>query len=469
MRYKRKKASVKSNNQTNRIFFGNILIAAVFVFGLLAAGGYIRIHEAVYDQDLSEGVRVDGIDVSRMTYEDARQVVVSNARQVLDGVSLTLLCAGETAEFGAEEMGVSFDAEKVLYEAYSYDKNRGDSYAERYDKKVTLSQGMDFKTEFSVDRAALRETLAKYAARYYLPAINATAAFDKESGAFSYTTEQNGYQIDVDALTDLVEAKLLAGDYSAVDVEREALAPTVTVESLKEYTTRIASYETIAVFNENRNANIQLMCEALNGVELQPGDILSLNTLTGERTPEKGYMPAPAIIHGVLVDDVGGGVCQLAGTFYNAALLANLGIVERVRHTFPSSYLPIGQDSTINWDNKDLKIQNTTEHTVYIRAQFIDQKVIVEIYGQPVPDGITIKVQNDIIEEIKPSKPEIRYTNELLVGMSKVLRNAQSGYKVRVYRIYLQNGVEISREQISWDNYPALNKIILMGSNTYEK
>jgi vancomycin resistance protein YoaR len=372
---------------------------------------------------------------------------------------------GETQELDADALGLSYDVAGALEQAYQYNKQAADTVEQRFNKTAYLSRGADFEPKMEIDQARLRDSLAQYAAGYDQSPTDATAAFDPDTETFSYTPEQPGSRINVDRLMSDVLAAVNAGE-QVVTAIGEAVPPAVTVAELKQNTVLVAVFETVADFNPNRNVNIALITAAVNGSEIKPGDTLSINGLVGQRTEAKGYKPASAISDGILVDEVGGGICQLAGTLYNAALLADLDIVERTRHTWPSAYLPIGQDSTLTWDKKDLKVQNPTDYSVYVSARFRDQKVTVKIYGQPLEDGVTIKVQNNIIKELEPGKTEVRYTNELPVGKTQTVRKARTGYRVEVYRIFYRNGVEISREKVSEDNYPALSKIVLKGRST---
>ena len=133
--------------------------------------------------------------------------------------------------------------------------------------------------------------------------------------------------------------------------------------------------------NENRNENLRLACSKLNGLILQPGETLSYNELLGKRTTEAGYKPAPAYSGTELVDEVGGGICQVSSTLYLSALFAELHIVERRNHGYPASYIPLGLDATVNWGTTDLKLRNDYELPVKILAEASDGYVKVKIMG----------------------------------------------------------------------------------------
>ncbi len=138
--------------------------------------------------------------------------------------------------------------------------------------------------------------------------------------------------------------------------------------------------------NEKRNNNLRLACATLNGVVLQPGEILSYNETLGERTKERGYLPAPAYSGTNLVDTPGGGICQVSSTLYLSAMYAELEIVDRVSHGYPASYIPIGLDATVSWGKPDLKIQNNRDYPIKIVAEECDGFVRVWIMGTETRD-----------------------------------------------------------------------------------
>ena len=133
--------------------------------------------------------------------------------------------------------------------------------------------------------------------------------------------------------------------------------------------------------NENRNENLRLACEKLNELILQPGQTLSYNETLGKRTREAGYLPAPAYSGTELVDEVGGGICQVSSTLYLSSLFAELTVVERRNHGFPASYIPLGLDATVNWGTTDLKLRNDYDLPVKILAEVSDGFVKIRIMG----------------------------------------------------------------------------------------
>lgn len=460
----------KLKKYIDKVFIRSTVLVTITVLGLLFFCGYVGLDSIAQDENVAVGVHIDGTDLSGMTFEQAQEKVNADSQSFLKNVQITLDYSGETAVLGAEDLGVSLNQKEILDKAYYYNKDENDTDEQRFNKTIELSRGMDFNTDIVIDENKLRLTVEQYAAKYDEAAVDATAAFNKDTGAFTYTQEKEGRKINTDALVSAITDKLERRDFSAIEVTSDIAYPQVKQSELKENTALIAGCETIADNNEDRDINIGTICKVIDGIEIKPGEIFSVNSVAGQRTEAKGYKAAPAIADGILVEQVGGGICQLAGTLYNAALKADMDIVERVRHTWSSDYLPIGQDSTLNWDDKDLKIKNTSDYSIFISAKFENQHVKVNLYGQPLEDGVAIKVQNEIVEELKPGKTEVRYTSGLPDGTVQTVRKPRTGYKVNVYRIYLKGGTETDRELVSSDVYPPLNKIILVGNkNTPDK
>lgn len=140
-------------------------------------------------------------------------------------------------------------------------------------------------------------------------------------------------------------------------------------------------YETRHTNDQNRNTNLQIQCDALNGLILQPGETFSMNGVLGERTAEKGYKPAPAYSGNRLVKDLGGGVCQGTTTLYNCVLLADLEVVFRACHGVKVGYVPLGLDAAVNFLTTDFQFRNNFNFPIQLRAWMEDEHIKMQILG----------------------------------------------------------------------------------------
>lgn len=193
---------------------------------------------------------------------------------------------------------------------------------------------------------------------------------------------QHGYEFDLD------EAKAQWADVSyggELTIQLHYTAPQTADEDAY-FQDVLGHCETPHSDNENRNANLRKACELLDGTILQPGQELSYNQALGERTKEKGWLPAPAYSGTKLVDSPGGGICQVSSTLYLASVYAEMTIVERRNHGYPVSYIPLGMDATVSWGFTDLKIRNDSPLPVKIHAEESDGYVRVSILGTETRD-----------------------------------------------------------------------------------
>jgi len=180
-----------------------------------------------------------------------------------------------------------------------------------------------------------------------------------------------------------MRAALLRGGPQDIVVPTKTEYPRVTAEMLSEIKeNRIGSYVTYyPEGNRERTHNIKLAAEAIDNQVLFPGERFSFNQVVGERTKEKGYLRAPVIIKGEFTEDVGGGICQVSSTLYNAVNIRGIAIIERYAHSREVTYVPPGKDATVSWNGPDFVFQNTYNQPVLILAAAQHGKVSISIFS----------------------------------------------------------------------------------------
>lgn len=410
-----------------------------------------------------EGISINGVAVGGMTMEQAAEKIGEGDTASQGEFAVVIQSGDKRWRISSAEVPLKFDTQDVLERAWAL--GRSGSLHERDELIARIkANGVSFTTSMGYDKEKVRELTDIVASRLSVEATDAKLyAFEVATRTFSFTSEAQGYQVDADKLYRDVVAALDAGNYDAVITpEGSVTYPTITKEALASRVGLIASYTTETTKDKNRNTNIRLSAEAINGKVVLPGETLSFNQCTGERTSEKGYREAGAIAGGVLIDATGGGVCQTSSTLFNAVVRADLEIIERSEHSWPSTYVPKGEDAAVDWPRLDFVFKNNRETPVFIIADYADQKITVSVYGQLLEPGVTIDLSSDLIRTITPSD-EVLYVQDptLPMGTSKAGRKKRTGYVVDTYKVYYKDGVETSRELLWRTTYQASQKEIL--------
>ncbi len=215
--------------------------------------------------------------------------------------------------------------------------------------------------------------------------------------------------------------------------------------------------------NKDRTTNLRIACQKINNKVVLPGDTFSYNKTLGERTVAAGYKNAKVYENGEVVDGIGGGICQISSTLYNAVLMANMKVTERRNHQFVTSYVPAGRDATVVYGLTDFKFKNTRTYAIKIKASISNGIATVSIYGIKEENEYTTSFETKTISTIPFT---VKYVDDatLSSGKEKIKQKGANGLISETYMIKSLNGKVISRELLSRDTYSAMQKIILRGT-----
>lgn len=265
----------------------------------------------------------------------------------------------------------------------------------------------------------------------------------------------------------LEEAKnLLAEEKDEYIIPLKITNPSVTIKDFgdKAFTDRLSRYTTrFDESNKNRATNINLASEKINELVLLPGEVFSYNKAVGARTISSGYKEAPIYINGTVADGVGGGICQLSSTLYNAILLANLEVVERRNHYFITSYVPASLDATVSYGSIDFKFRNSRNYPIKIVCNSSNGVCSVEIYGIKEDVEYEVVIQSDITETI-PFETKYKDTSSLPIGTENIVVKGTNGYKSEAYKILKLDGKVVSKTLLSKDSYHSMAREIERGT-----
>ena len=317
----------------------------------------------------------------------------------------------------------------------------------------------------------------------------AVAVSSSAEPEFTFNEGVDGYMLDEDALYQNIASLLSAGQLKAtLEPELEYTKPQMTIDDVKAHTKPVSSFQTSfggsrAARDEKRVGNIQKACTLLNGMKVENGTEFNFNAYIGPRTEAGGWPLAPGIVNGNQYEDQpGGGICQVSTTMYNALLCAGasmqrgstledilsqnikgISITERKHHSWPSSYVDTGLDSTVTGtveSGKSLNFVNNTGYPVYVFA-YCDQvnyTVTVYVYGNPLEEGVTYKTRGVIDEVIEPGETIINYDTTKPATYNEVTIKARKGYKATAYRDKYVNGelVPDATEKLYSETYNAV-------------
>ena len=290
---------------------------------------------------------------------------------------------------------------------------------------------------------------------------------NEETGKTEVHTEVNG----VDFAITIEEAEeILAENKDEYVIPLNITVPENTLEDLGEeaFPDELGTYTTrYDPSNKNRSNNIAISAEKIDGTIIMPGETFSYNKIVGERTIAAGYKEAGAYAGGRVVQDVGGGICQTSSTLYNAALYANLEIVDRSNHQFLTSYVSAGRDATVAWGSIDFQFKNNRTYPIKIEATAKNGVCTMSIYGIKEETEYEVVIQSVVLSYI-PYTTKYENDDTLAEGEEVVEQSGYTGCTSEAYKILKLNGEVVSKTLLSKDTYDPMTRIIRRGTKKEE-
>jgi vancomycin resistance protein YoaR len=263
---------------------------------------------------------------------------------------------------------------------------------------------------------------------------------------------QPGLELDVDAAAKAILAAALSPTDRVARLTVETAKPERSTREARAMgiTGRVAGYTTYYGGDANRIHNVQLVAKLVDGATIAPGATFSFNGTTGDRSADKGFLEAPVIINGELQTGLGGGVCQVSTTVFNAAFEAGLPIVSRTNHALYISHYPQGRDATVNYPDIDLKFTNDTGHWLLLRTFVGASALTVKLYG--TPQGRRIEADTAPLEETGPPTTKQIPDPAIWAGTKILEESGQPSRKTSVTRrVYSRKGKLLS--ETTWSSY----------------
>ena len=424
-----------------------------------------------------QGVVIDGIDVGGMTKAEAIQAVSATLPAVPMHVDIRLDLTTKIIPVDFSDVGFAYNTEEIVEQAFNSHRPANDTdmnaLIECYNSVQQLKNTPEtYETAYTVKIEGVSQKVHAVLDPLYADMALVTDAkiegFDDEEHTFIVTPEKIGYEMDIEGTATAVKTLFDSKTYTGlVKVPMTVKQPTITQKMIDEEFGLIGEEYTTTSGNNNRNNNIRQACENMNGTILEPGETFSFNEVVGQRTAENGFKEATVILGGQYEQGLGGGICQVSTTLYNAVMKSNLEVVERNGHAWPSDYIAYGLDATVDWPNLDFKFKNDSDSQIVVVAYWdsSDNRIHCEIYGHKLPDGKYIELDTETVSTVSPGANEYVEDRELPVGQTKTVRAAHTGMTVKVYKVwYDKDGNEIDRYEYQTTTYRAYGTRIAVGT-----
>lgn len=436
------------------------LIAATFSYTAMSVG-------ASPSDVITPGVYIQGRELSGLGQAQAQKELASLNSEI-GALKLKLVYGGLTKTITPAEAGISLDIQAMLGPALEAG-HQGNLMRKMLQQRRIRESGLEVPLVFVVDQKKLDKLFDGIAEEINAKPVNAELKINSDD-TVSVVPGKEGMAVERQSALKEMQRAISSGQQGLeVELALVLTSPSRTTGEMQEMGVNglLAAYTTS--FNARlleRSYNVKVAAEAIDGLMVAPGEIVSFNKVVGPRSSEAGYKNAKIIVNDKFVDGLGGGVCQVSSTLYNVVLLSGLEILERSNHSVPISYVPAGRDATVVFGVLDLVFKNNTGKYLYFKALVGPGKLTFKIYGNTqYKKQISIKTN---ILEVYDFKTINQPDPSLEKDLQEVKTEGIKGMKVVAQRITLENGTPRS-EPLPSSLYKPLNKVVLVGTGEVVK
>ncbi len=423
---------------------------------------------ATNEQFIYPGVTMNGLVLGEKNITKVYEILnTENQRIAAYKISLHWPDGNTVTEVNFGEVAIAVDKERVWQEAFSL--GRSGSWPKRVKERWKLWwQGIEIPLYVRINEEAATKFLAKAGEAWFVAPHDAVFSITADDQV-QIIPEKAGQRIAIEgALQELQVKHFKDGIFSEAvqDIHLflglEQIMPAKTQHDLQQYGVEGLVSRFTTNFNADklgRTKNIRLASKKIDYVLLSPGEIFSFNAVVGPRTKEEGFDEADIILNYSFTPGVGGGVCQVSSTLYNAILLADLAILERAPHSMVISYVKPGLDATVVYGSRDFRFKNNTEKYVLLNTVVTNGSLTCKVFGKPE------KGKKVVLKTYK--EQELPYSNiykedpQIQPGKYLVERKGVTGCVIRVERQIYDSGNHLTKKEvISRDQYPPVDSII---------
>ena len=505
----------------------NVLIASavILIILVLLALSVVFAIMNINNNNIVKGVKIEGIDVSGLSREDAKSKIESIYQDKKEK-EITLKYNDYETTLSPQLLEVNYDIDKGIEEAVSIGKS-DNIFINNFNIVKAMLGKNNIKIDMTINEDVAKQNIEEISAN--IPGAVTEPSYYIENDKLIITKGKEGIKVDNDKLIEKIKEQLkdinTAQEYIEIPVtekkpeeididkiheevykevqdayytkdpftihpevegvdfnveeakeqlkeDKEQYEIQLTITKPKVTTAQIGSEafpDLLATYStrydggdRDRTTNLRIACQKINEKVVLPGETFSYNQTLGVRSTATGYKNAKVYENGEVVDGIGGGICQISSTLYNSVLMANLDIVERKNHQFVTSYTPAGRDATVVYGMTDFKFKNTRKYAIKIKASASNGVATVSIYGIKEENEYTVSFSTRTVSTI-PFTVKYVDDNTLAVGTEKVKQKGANGIITETYITKSLNGKVVSTKLLSKDTYNAMQRIILRG------
>lgn len=417
---------------------------------------------------IPNGILVEELDLSGMTIEEAHKAVA----EYVEMISARVITFGVVDEhyvaITAGDLGLEWINQDVVTKLEHL--GEGDNIVQRYKRMKDLKNGnMVYQIELDFDKDLIANVIVEQCKEYDIKAVN--TSLKKTENGFEIIEGKTGLEVDADASLQYVYDYLVK-EWNHKDASVDLIIVTTQPKGNRDELARVK--DVLGTFTteytrstQARCKNVENGCARINGVTLYPGEEFSACETMRPFTEENGYYPAGAYLNGKVIESIGGGICQVSTTLYNAVLLSELEVTQRNSHSMIVDYVKPSMDAAIAENGgKDFRFVNNLEYPIYIEGYTQNKNITFTIYGVETRDAShKVRFESEVLTRTDPVGEKISINQSQPLGFIDV-QKAHTGYTARLWQIIEKDGNEVSREVINKSTYQASPRTATVGAAT---
>ena len=442
-----------------------VFMLLMFLILLFTVRHYVKKHD---NGNIFNGIYIGENNVSGLDKEGAEKKLLEKLEKDSEKEIVLIIDEDKKETVTLGELNTKIkDMDKLVDDAYSY--GREGSYFKRF-YQIRKSESKKFKKEipfsYNISEEGAEKGLYEKLGKFLMEPVDASVTMEGDNVV--HLKEKKGEGIDIEATVSSVN-KFLAEEWTgkkgSVKVTIKPMDADITDDDIKEVTDLLGTFTTF--YGEDsggRGKNVERGAALLDHKILMPGEEMSVENTMGARTTENGFFEANSYAADEVVSSIGGGICQVSTTLYNALLNAELEVIQRSSHSLKVGYVEISRDAAIAENLLDLKFVNNLDAPVYIESRTSGGYLTFNVYGKETrQEGRTLEFIGEVTDEKMPEKKKFE-ESEKEFGVMETAVSPKPAISARLLKVVYLNGEEQSREVMNYSSYLETKEVVRVGT-----